>query len=136
MPSDGDPRQIRKRIFICACVPAIDLFDDILIHRKRLIYEWRMNRKQQRLSPGRGPAACSAPLRSAPRGGQETYPGPHSPPPLPGFRGQKVGEVGSKSVEKDRDFLITSNPLLLRAGFLNQPTPHTCCLHSAFSHGK
>ena len=64
MLSDGDPRQIRKRIFICACVPAIDLFNDILIHRKRLIYEWRMNRKQQRLSPGHGPAACSAPLRA------------------------------------------------------------------------
>lgn len=43
MLSDGDPRQIRKRIFICACVPAIDLFDDILIHRKRLIYELRTN---------------------------------------------------------------------------------------------
>ena len=57
MLSDGDPRQIRKRIFICACVPAIDLFDDILIHRKRLIYERRTNRKQQRLSPGRCPAA-------------------------------------------------------------------------------
>ena len=69
MLSDGDPRQIRKRIFICACVPAIDLFDDILIHRKRLIYEWRMNRKEQRLSPGRGPAACSVPRRAAPRAG-------------------------------------------------------------------
>lgn len=64
MLSDGDPRQIRKRIFICACVPAIDLFDDILIHRKRLIYERRMNRKRQRLSSGRGRAACSALLRA------------------------------------------------------------------------
>lgn len=51
MLSDGDPRQIRKRIFICACVPAIDLFDDILIHRKRLIYERRTNRKQQAAQP-------------------------------------------------------------------------------------
>lgn len=47
MLSDGDPRQIRKRFFICACVPAIDLFDDILIHRKRLIYELRTNRIQE-----------------------------------------------------------------------------------------
>lgn len=86
MLSDGDSWQIRKRIFICACVPAIDLFDDILIHRKRLIYERGMNRKQQRLNPGLGRAACSAP-----RLGQETCPGPHSPPPLPGFRGQKGG---------------------------------------------
>lgn len=52
MLSDGDPRQIRKRIFICACVPAIDLFDDILIHRKRLIYELSTNRIQERRSPG------------------------------------------------------------------------------------
>lgn len=65
MLSDGDPRQIRKRIFICACVPAIDLFDDILIHRKRLIYERRTNRKQ-RLSPGRCRAAL---LRAAPGAG-------------------------------------------------------------------
>lgn len=63
MLSDGDPRQIRKRIFICACVPAIDLFDDILIHRKRLIYECRTNLKQQRLSPGHCRAAL---LRGAP----------------------------------------------------------------------
>lgn len=53
MLSDGDPRQIRKRIFICACVPAIDLFDDIFIHRKRLIYERRTNRIQELRSPGR-----------------------------------------------------------------------------------
>lgn len=66
MLSDGDPRQIRKRIFICACVPAIDLFDDILIHRKRLIYERRTNRKQQRLSRGCGRAAL---LSSAPGAG-------------------------------------------------------------------
>lgn len=52
MPSDGDPRQIRKRIFICACVPAIDLFDDILIHRKRLIYELRTNPIQELRNPG------------------------------------------------------------------------------------
>lgn len=52
MPSDGDPRQIRKRIFICACVPAIDLFDDILIHRKRLIYGLRTNRIQELHGPG------------------------------------------------------------------------------------
>lgn len=51
MLSDGDPRQIRKRIFICACVPAIDLFDDILIHRKRLIYELRTNLIQELHSP-------------------------------------------------------------------------------------
>lgn len=45
MVLDGDPqpRQIRKRIFICAWVPAIDLFDDILIHRKSLIYDFRKN---------------------------------------------------------------------------------------------
>lgn len=45
MVLDGDPQpeQIRKRVFICACVPAIDLFDDILIHGKRLIYEFRKN---------------------------------------------------------------------------------------------
>lgn len=63
MLSDGDPRQIRKRIFICACVPAIDLFDDILIHRKRLIYELRTNRIQERRSPGRSPDAllCTEP---------------------------------------------------------------------------
>lgn len=63
MLSDGDPRQIRKRIFICACVPAIDLFDDILIHRKRLIYECRTNLKQERLSAGHCRAAL---LRAAP----------------------------------------------------------------------
>lgn len=133
MLSDGDPRQIRKRIFICACVPAIDLFDDILIHRKRLIYEWRMNLKQQRLSPGRGPAACSAPLRAEGRRPARVLTRLRRCQDL---GGKKVGEVGSKPVEKDRDFLLTSSPLLLRARFLNQPTPDTCCLHSAFSHGK
>lgn len=61
MLSDGDPRQIRKRIFICACVPAIDLFDDILIHRKRLIYELRTNLIQELHSlpqPGRPALLC------------------------------------------------------------------------------
>lgn len=88
MLSDGDPRQIRKRIFICACVPAIDLFDDILIHRKHLIYEHRTNRKQQRLSPGR--RRLAARLCSAPWAG---YPpqGPHTPLPLQEFRGPRGG---------------------------------------------
>lgn len=92
-----------------------------------------MNLKQQRLSPGRGPAACSAPLRAEGRRPARVLTRLRRCQDL---GGKKVGKAGSKPVEKDRDFLITSNPLLLRARFLNQPTPHTCCLHSAFSHGK
>ena len=75
MLSDGDPRQIRKRIFICACVPAIDLFDDILIHRKRLIYELRTNRIQELRSPGH----CRDTLLSSRSLGPETHHSPHTP---------------------------------------------------------
>lgn len=82
MLSDGDPRQIRKRIFICACVPAIDLFDDILIHRKRLIYDLRTNCIQQRRSPGRSQDAL---LGAEP--GPETGRGPQTLQPLPEFSG-------------------------------------------------
>jgi hypothetical protein len=73
MLSDGDPRQIRKRIFICACVPAIDLFDDILIHRKRLIYELRTNHIQELRSPGHSPDTL---LRSQSLG-PENHHSPH-----------------------------------------------------------
>lgn len=74
MLSDGDPQQIRKRIFICACVPAIDLFDDILIHRKRLIYERGTNRIQERRSPGCGWDA----LLGAEPGAQKRPQSPHA----------------------------------------------------------
>lgn len=81
MLSDGDPRQIRKRIFICACVPAIDLFDDILIHRKRLIYELRTNRIQELRSPGH----CRDTLLSSCSLGPETHHNPHTPTLLRGW---------------------------------------------------
>lgn len=75
MLSDGDPRQIRKRIFICACVPAIDLFDDILIHRKRLIYELRTNRIQEPRSSGHSRDTL---LRSQSLGPENRH-SPHTP---------------------------------------------------------
>lgn len=119
MLSDGDPRQIRKRIFICACVPAIDLFDDILIHRKRLIYERRTNRNQRRGS------ALALPGSPAPRRAD----GRKRARVLASLRRRRDlgatgwGEVGSKPLEKDPDFIITSKPALLGAGLLNQPAP-------------
>lgn len=130
----GDPQQIRKRIFICACVPAIDLFDDILIHRKRLIYEHRTNRIQERRSPGRGGDGGARRGAGGPAGRPRS---PHAPSCCRDLGGKGV-RGGREQTHAERSGFRDNLQASAVKNWACKSTryTHTCCIHAVSSQGK